>query len=125
MAAITAAISSPSAWLVPVQEADDFFGSTVNYAARVASQALGGEVLVSSIVRELVVGAGAGIAFLESRDVELKGLDGSHRIYAVDLAALSVAAQLDRQANQLSRGSDERILSPTHPQCVGKSQEVE
>ena len=26
-----------------------------------------------------------GIAFRESRDVELKGLDGSHRIYALDL----------------------------------------
>jgi hypothetical protein len=38
-------------------------------------------------VRELAAGAGPGIAFLESRDVELKGLDGSHRIYAVDLNA--------------------------------------
>ena len=69
-----------------VREADDFFGNTVNYAARVASQALGGEVLVSNLVRELVAGAGPGINFLESRDVELKGLDGSHRIYAVNLA---------------------------------------
>ena len=69
-----------------VREDDDFFGNTVNYAARVASFALGGEVLVSNLVRELVAGAGPGIDFLESRDVELKGLDGSHRIYAVDLA---------------------------------------
>lgn len=69
-----------------VSEADDFFGNAVNYAARVASQALGGEVLVSSLVRELVAGAGSGIAFLEGRDVELKGLDGSHRIFAVDLS---------------------------------------
>ena len=60
-----------------VREADDFFGNAVNYAARVASQALGGEVLVSSLVRELVAGAGPGITFLDSRDVELKGLDGS------------------------------------------------
>lgn len=69
-----------------VREADDFFGNAVNYAARVASQALGGEVLVSSLVRELVAGAGPGITFLDSRDVELKGLDGQHRIYAVDLS---------------------------------------
>jgi adenylate cyclase len=69
-----------------LREADDFFGNAVNYAARVASQALGGEVLVSGLVRELVAGAGSGIAFLEGRDVELKGLDGSHRIYAVDLS---------------------------------------
>ena len=58
----------------------------MNYAARVASQALGGEVLVSSLVRELVAGAAPGITFLDSRDVELKGLDGQHRIYAVDLS---------------------------------------
>jgi class 3 adenylate cyclase/ketosteroid isomerase-like protein len=66
-----------------VRETDDFFGNTVNYAARVASQALGGEVLVSSLVRELVAGGGPGIAFLESREVELKGLEGTHRIYAL------------------------------------------
>ena len=67
-----------------VREADDFFGNTVNYAARVASQALGGEVLVSNLVRELTAGAPA-IAFLDSREVELKGVDGSHRIYTLDL----------------------------------------
>lgn len=55
----------------------------MHYAARVASHALGGEVLVSNLVRELV--AGPGIQFLESREVELKGLEGSHRLYAVDL----------------------------------------
>jgi adenylate cyclase len=64
-----------------LHEADRFFGTTVNYAARVASHALGGEVLVSSIVHDLV--AGSGIEFLESRDVELKGLDGTHRLFAV------------------------------------------
>ena len=68
-----------------VREADDFFGNTVNYAARVASQALGGEVLVSNLVRELTAGAGPEIAFLDSREVGLKGLDGSHRIYTLDL----------------------------------------
>jgi class 3 adenylate cyclase len=67
-----------------IQEADRFFGTTVHFAARVASQALGGEVLVSNLVHELV--ATSGIAFTESRDVELKGLDGAHRLYAVDLA---------------------------------------
>jgi adenylate cyclase len=69
-----------------LHEADHFFGTTVNYAARVASQALGGEVLVSNLVRELVAGGGPGIDFLESREVELKGLDGSHRLFAVDLS---------------------------------------
>ena len=66
-----------------IQESDRFFGTTVHYAARVASQALGGEVLVSNLVRELV--ANSGVQFTESREVELKGLDGAHRLFAVDL----------------------------------------
>jgi adenylate cyclase len=65
-----------------LRDADHFFGTTVHYAARVAAQALGGEVLVSSIVHDLV--AGPGIDFHESREVALKGLDGSHRLFAVD-----------------------------------------
>lgn len=64
-----------------LQEADRFYGVTVNYAARVASHALGGEVLVSSLVRDLV--GDSGVTFLESRDVELKGLEGMHRLFAV------------------------------------------
>ena len=54
-----------------IHEADRFFGTTVNYAARVASQALGDEVLVSQLVHDLV--AGSQVAFLESRDVAAAG----------------------------------------------------
>ncbi|MDH4346715.1 MAG: nuclear transport factor 2 family protein [Thermoleophilia bacterium] len=64
-----------------LREADHFVGTTVHYAARVASHALGGEVLVSNLVHELV--AGGDVEFLESRDVELKGLEGTHRLFAV------------------------------------------
>jgi hypothetical protein len=42
-------------------------------------------VLVSSLVHELVAGGGPGIDFHESREVELKGHDGLHRLFAVDL----------------------------------------
>jgi adenylate cyclase len=66
-----------------LREADHFYGTTVHYAARVAGSALGGEVLVSNLVRELV--GGSGVSFRESREVELKGLDGLHRLYALDL----------------------------------------
>jgi len=63
-----------------LHEADHFYGTAVHYAARVASNAVGGEVLVSNLVRELVGGGG----FRESREVELKGLEGSHRLFALD-----------------------------------------
>ena len=71
--------------LIAKREADDFFGTTVHYAARVAGHALGGEILVSSVVRDLVAG-GSDVTFLEGREVELKGIEGSHRLFAVDLA---------------------------------------
>ncbi len=67
-----------------LREAEHFYGTTVHYAARVASRARGGEVLVSSVVRELL--SGSGIELIESREVELKGLDGSHRLSAVNLS---------------------------------------
>ena len=66
-----------------LNEADGFFGKTIHFAARVAGQALGGEVLVSSVVHDLV--SGSGIDFKESREVELKGLEGPHRLFALDL----------------------------------------
>lgn len=66
-----------------LHEADHFYGTAVHYAARVATNAVGGEVLVSNLVHELV--AGAGVDFRESREVELKGIEGSHRLYALDL----------------------------------------
>jgi adenylate cyclase len=66
-----------------LNEADGFFGRTIHYAARVAGQALGGEVLMSSVVHDLV--SGPGIEFQESREVELKGLEGLHRLFALDL----------------------------------------
>jgi class 3 adenylate cyclase len=65
-----------------LNEADGFFGKTIHFAARVAGQALGGEVLVSSVVHDLV--SGSGIDFRESREVELKGLEGLHRLFALE-----------------------------------------
>jgi class 3 adenylate cyclase len=66
-----------------IRESEHFFGTTVHYAARVASQALGGEVLVSNMVRELIGDGNSDLSFLEGREVELKGLDGQRRLYAL------------------------------------------
>jgi class 3 adenylate cyclase len=60
----------------------DFFGKHVNLAARIAGQATGGEILVSSLLRELTA-SGGDIAFDDGRDVELKGLSGGQRVYGV------------------------------------------
>jgi adenylate cyclase len=65
-----------------VRRGDDLFGRNVALAARVAALAAGGEVLVSGAVREAVP-AGDGVDYDGGRDVELKGLRGTHRVYAV------------------------------------------
>jgi class 3 adenylate cyclase len=66
-----------------ISEDGDFFGSTVAYAARVASQASGGEILVSSAVVEA---AGDGFTFSPPRSVELKGISGTQLVFGVDWA---------------------------------------
>jgi class 3 adenylate cyclase len=49
----------------------DYFGRTVNLAARIAGRAAVGQTLVSDTVAELA--AGAGVSFRELGPVELKG----------------------------------------------------
>lgn len=65
-----------------VREADDFFGHAVNYAARMTSAATGGEILTSSLVHELVSQTGE-FEFEQPRDVQIKGIEGPHRVYPV------------------------------------------
>jgi class 3 adenylate cyclase len=66
-----------------IKEGDDFYGKNVIMASRVAGKANGGEILVSSLLRSLVESSvGAGV-FGEPREVELKGLSGTHTVFAV------------------------------------------
>ena len=65
-----------------VRRGDDLFGRNVAMAARVASEADGGEVLVSEVVRDALIDLD-GFEFDGGRNAELKGFSGSHRLYAV------------------------------------------
>jgi class 3 adenylate cyclase len=56
-------------------------GIAVHIGARVAALADGGEVLVSSTVKELV--AGSGLAFEDAGEHELKGVPDRWRLYKV------------------------------------------
>jgi class 3 adenylate cyclase len=60
---------------------DKIGGIAVNIGARVAAHAEPGEVLVSSTVKDLV--AGSGISFDDRGLVELKGVPGEWRLFAV------------------------------------------
>ena len=59
---------------------DDVAGMAVNIGARVAALAGSGEVLVSSTVKDLVVGSG--IEFAERGEHRLKGVPGEWRLYS-------------------------------------------
>jgi class 3 adenylate cyclase len=59
----------------------DIAGIAVHIAARVLDSATGGELLVSPAVPMLV--AGAGFEFEDRGDHDLKGVDGTWRLYAV------------------------------------------
>jgi class 3 adenylate cyclase len=56
-------------------------GLAVNIGARVAAKAAGGEVLVSSTVKDLV--AGSGIEFEDRGVHDLKGVPGEWRLFEV------------------------------------------
>jgi class 3 adenylate cyclase len=74
-----------------VLRGDDLFGRNVAMAARVAAQADGGEILVSSAVCVAIEGANEceDIAIDGGRETELKGFSGSHTLYPVRSASAS------------------------------------
>jgi class 3 adenylate cyclase len=82
-----------------VQEAsddsEDLLGDNFILAARLADQAQGGRILISALVKEIIESSSE-FTFDEGREMELKGLPGTHRVYEVmwrregDVAADSV-----------------------------------
>src|SRR6202048_3108495 len=69
-----------------VRRGDDLFGRNVAMAARVAGQADGGEILVSEPMRDAVDGR-PDIELCPPREVELKGIRGTHELYPVGFSA--------------------------------------
>ena len=63
-----------------LKDADKFFGKTVILAARVAAQAEGGEILVSSLLKDLTESVGD-IRFGEAREAALKGISETQRLF--------------------------------------------
>jgi len=86
------------------KEGRDFFGRSVIVAARIAAAAGSGEILVSSLVRELTAGAEE-FAFDGGREVELKGLAGLQRVFAAEW----------EPGNDPRRARGNDGASPAHP----------
>jgi class 3 adenylate cyclase len=66
-----------------VQTSDDFFGSVVNKAARIAALAAPGEIQVSDATRK-IVGETGNFRFANTASVQLQGFDGEHIIHRLD-----------------------------------------
>jgi len=67
-----------------IVEEGDFFGKNVILAARIAAQAEGGEILVSADLKERAESEpqeNGELCFDGGRELELKGLAGTHRVY--------------------------------------------
>jgi class 3 adenylate cyclase len=76
-----------------ISEEGDYFGKNVILAARIAAQATGGEILVSEELRQAAMsGNGDGLRFDDGRELELKGLAGSHRVYRAEWAESDAAS---------------------------------
>ena len=65
-----------------VVEGDDVYGQAVNAAARIASRAKGGEILISEIVRQLA-GSGPEFVFVDRGRYRLKGFPDRWHLYGV------------------------------------------
>ena len=65
-----------------IKDADRFFGKAVILTSRIAAQARGEEILVSSLLKELVE-TGGDIGFGPPREVDLKGISERQRVYSV------------------------------------------
>jgi class 3 adenylate cyclase len=80
---------------------DDLGGLAVHIGSRVGSMAAAGEVLVSSTVKELVVGSG--LTFDDAGEHELKGVPGPWRLFRVG-AERAVQPDLEPAAKHMTRG---------------------
>jgi class 3 adenylate cyclase len=66
-----------------LRDQDKFFGKTVILAARIAAQATGGEILVSSLLKALTESTGD-VRFGAHREADLKGISEPQRLYEVE-----------------------------------------
>ncbi len=75
-----------------IAEEGDFFGRSVILAARIAAQAAGGEILVSETLKQRAEGDGVACGFDGGRELELKGLAGTHRVFRAEWEEQATAA---------------------------------
>jgi class 3 adenylate cyclase len=76
-----------------IRHQDDFFGKNVVLASRIAERARGDEILISETLKEALHPAAEQFTFDEGQELELKGLTGRHRVFAVPWQEADVGAR--------------------------------
>ena len=66
-----------------IRDGDDLYGRNVILSTRICDQARAEEILVSSLTKELTDSSGD-LVFSGNREVELKGLNGTFRVWTLD-----------------------------------------
>ncbi len=96
-----------------VAEGDDIYGQAVNAAARIASRAKGGDILVSEIVRQLT-GAGPEFTFADRGHYRLKGFPDRWHLYSVVYQSTPAerTSPFAEQAPFVGRDSERAELRP-------------
>lgn len=74
-----------------VDAGGDLFGKHIILAARIANLAQGGQILASSITKEIASARGD-VHFGEGQEVTLKGIDGVHSVYEIEWSLSGVPA---------------------------------
>jgi len=94
---------------------EDIGGLAVNIGARIGALAGADEVVVSSTVKDLVVGSG--ISFSDRGARELKGVPGEWRLFAVEEVEASPSSRLapDTREHRLS----DRMLAGANRRAPG------
>ena len=97
-----------------IHEGNDIHGAAVAAAARIMSEAAGGEIVASDLVRQLA--GAAGVRFLPRGQVQLKGLEGAWLLYEIEWREESKdgrrPAQLSsNETGTIGRGVEQLISS--------------
>jgi len=98
----------------PIAERDDLHGTAVIRAARIMDRAAGGEVMASSLVRELV--AGRNYRFVSRGMRELKGFDEPVPIFELDCAT-----KARRRPPQQPPSGGRPASAPTPARAIGST----
>ena len=99
---------------------DDYFGGTLNRAARISSAGHGGQVLCSQIVRDLLSGRSPETGFISLGDFRLRNLSQLERIYQVNAPGLPDSFPPLRTQQNLPHN-----LPVSHTSFVGRTRELE